>query len=86
MTKRRPAERAVKSEPRQLIASKWQTPRTRDKSGNVKLITNDIKEPTETERVMYSGRVPKHLLQYHDIGNSAHMNFGRGYISTVAGI
>jgi hypothetical protein len=33
---------------------------------------------------MYSGRVPEKLLP--KVESTAHMNFGRGYISTVAGI
>ena len=63
LDKRRNPQAAVVAKPRQLIASKWQTPRTRDASGNIQLQTEDVKEPTETERQLYSGRVPQSRLR-----------------------
>ena len=63
LDKRRNPQAAVVARPRQLIASKWQTPRTRDASGNIQLQTEDVKEPTETERQLYSGRVPQSRLR-----------------------
>ncbi len=78
--KRRRPVTAPKIESRQLIASKWQTPRTRDKNGQVRLVTRqNQKDPTDTERVLYSGRVPEHLLPA--VPETVHFNFGRGYIS-----
>ena len=63
LNKRRNPEAAVKAKTKMLIASKWQTPRTRDASGNICLQTEDVKDPTETERQLYSGRVPASRLR-----------------------
>lgn len=41
----------------------------------------DTKEPTETERILYSGRVPDSLVPSVPQSDQTHYNYGRGYVS-----